>query len=114
MAFARTILALVTALAVAFLPAVGGAAVNAKTYHANEMTAAGSMDDCCPHATNRCDNAAHECGSMATCALHCFSFTGGQSSPLGYPRRVGHLVPTFESVDFYTHTGNPPFRPPRA
>jgi len=114
MAFARTILALVTALSVAVLPAAGDAAVNSKSYHATEMTAAGPMDDCCPHVANRCDKAAHECRSIATCALHCFSFTGGQSSPLVYPRRIGHVVPTFESVGLYTHTGSPPFRPPRA
>ena len=114
MAFARTILALVTALSVVVLPAAGGAVVSSKSHHATEMMAAGPMDDCCPYAANRCDKAAHECGSMATCALHCFSFTGGQSSPLVYPRRIGHVVPTFESVGFYTHTGSPPFRPPRA
>jgi hypothetical protein len=43
MTFARTILALVTALSVAVLPAAGGAAVNSKSYHATEMTA-GPMD----------------------------------------------------------------------
>ena len=114
MAFPRTILALVIALSVAVLPAASGATVNSKSYHATEITAAESMDDCCPHAANRCDKAAHECGSMAMCALHCFSFTGGQSSPLVYPRRIGHVVPAFESVGFYTHTGSRPFRPPRA
>ena len=114
MAFARTILALVTALAVAVLPAAGGAAVNAKSYHATEMTAAKPMDDCCPQAANGCDKAAHECTSMATCALHCFSFMAGQSSPLVYPWSVGHIVPIFENVGLCTQTGSPPFRPPRA
>jgi hypothetical protein len=44
MAFARTILALVTALSVAVVPAAGGAVVNAKSHNA-EMIAAGSTDD---------------------------------------------------------------------
>src|SRR5438876_10804035 len=111
MAFARTILALVTALSVAVLPAAGGAVVNAKSYDA-EMIAAGSTDDCCPD--NRCDNAAHKCGSMATCPLHCFNFVGGQSSPLVYPRSVRHFVPILESVGFCTQAASPPFRSPRA
>jgi hypothetical protein len=92
MAFARTILALVTALAVAVLPAAGGAAVNAKSYHATEMTAAEPMDDCCPHAANGCDKAAHECTSMATCALHCFSFMAGQ---MAVQLIVGRAEPVF-------------------
>jgi|SRR5262245_61914631 len=110
MAFARTILALVTALSVAVLPAVGGAVVDAKPYDA-EMIAAGSNDHCCPG--DRCDKAAHECGSMATCALHCFNFVSGQSSPLVYPGSVRHVVPILESVGFCTQAASPPFRPPR-
>src|SRR5262249_22951214 len=95
MAFARTILALVTALSVAVLPATGGAAVNAKSSDA-EMIAARSTDDCCPD--NRCDKPARDCGSIAACALHCFSFVGGQASFLVYPRSVGRIVPILESV----------------
>ena len=93
MAFARTILALVTALSVAVLLAAGGVVVNAKSYDA-EMIAAGSTDDCCPD--NRCDKAAHECGSMATCALHCFNFMGGRSS-LGPGRLSSALGKTIRS-----------------
>ena len=111
MAFARTILALAIALSLAVLPAAGGAVVNAKSYAA-EMIAAGSTDDCCPD--NLSDKAAHECGSMATCALHCFNFVGGQSSSLVYPRGIRHVVPILESVGFCTQTASPPFRPPRA
>src|SRR2546423_15162302 len=111
MVFTRTILALLTALSVAVLPAAGGAVVNAKSYDA-EMIAAGSTDDCCPD--NGCDKAAHEGGSMATCALHCFNFVGGQSCPLVYPRSVGRVVPILESVGFCTQSASPPFRPPRA
>ena len=111
MVFERTILALVTALSVAVLPAAGGAVVNAKSYDA-EMIAAGSMDDCCPN--NLCDNVAHECGSMAICALHCFNFVGRESSPLVYPRSVRQFVPILESVDLCTQAASPPFRPPRA
>src|SRR5262245_45600449 len=111
MAFARTILALVTALSVAVLPAAGGAVMNGKSYDA-EMTAAGSTDDCCPD--NRSDKAPHDCCSMATCALHCFNFVGGQSSPLIYPRNVGHGVRALKSVGFNAQIVSPPFRPPRA
>ena len=110
MAFARTILALVTALSVAVLPAAGGAVVNGKSFDA-EMIAAGSTDDCCPD--NRCDKAAHECCSMATCALHCFNFVDDQSLPLVYPQRVRLVVLMLESFDFCTQSANPPFRPPR-
>ena len=35
------------------------------------------MDDCCPPVANPCA----DCGSMAVCALKCFSFTSGSVSP---------------------------------
>ena len=57
MTCARTILPLVSALALAVLPAAGRAAVNAKSYHATEMTAAQPVDDCCRHDANECDKA---------------------------------------------------------
>src|SRR5262245_31982224 len=84
MTCARTILALVSALALAVLPAAGRAAVNAN--HATEMTAAQPVADGCPQDANEGDQAAPECWCMAVCPLHCFSFAVGQSSPLFIPR----------------------------
>jgi hypothetical protein len=113
MALARTILAVLIAASVALLPAAGGAAFKLQPSDAAEMSAAEPMHDCCPPDANPCGKAMDNCGSMAACALKCFSFAGGTSSLLQYPLTPAGLMPLFESDGFRPQTGSPPFRPPR-
>ena len=128
MALARTILALLIAASVAVLPAAGAAAFKLKSQDATEMSAGksmhdepmhaesvhdASMHDCCPPEANPCDKAMDNCGNMATCAVKCFSGSTFASSPLSFPLTLSGVMPLFESGDFHSQTGSPPFRPPR-
>jgi hypothetical protein len=118
MAFARTIWALLIAASVALLPAAGAAAFKLKSQDATEMSAGesmhdGPMHDCCPPAANPCDKAMNDCGTMATCAMKCFSSSAVASSPLSFPLELAGVMSPFESSDFHSQTGSPPFRPPR-
>src|SRR5205085_70824 len=112
MGVGRTILAVVVAVSVAWLPAASGASVQLKSTDMTDMSVSEAMDDCCPHA-NPCDQAMADCGSMAACMVNCLSYAGGMSSPLVYPVQLAALMPLFESADLPSHTGSPPFRPPR-
>lgn len=53
------------------------------------------------------------CGSMAACALKCFSYAGGVSSPLGYSLTLAEVLPPRQSDAVRSQIGSPPFRPPR-
>jgi hypothetical protein len=108
----RTILALLIALSVALLPGVGGTAFAS---NAANTTAESVMEDmdCCPPKANPCDGAMDGCTSMATCALKCFSFTGGFSLALTYPIAVLGEMPLLRTGTLHSQTSSPPFRPPR-
>jgi hypothetical protein len=115
MRIGRTILALLIALSVAMLPAAAGAGVSSKSPEMADMDA-GDMssameDDCCPHKANPC--AMDDCGSMATCALKCFSFSGASSSIIVFPSTFAKVATPFAANPFSSQTGTPPFRPPR-
>ena len=112
MAFARTILALLIALSVAWLPAAGAAAFKFKSQEMVEMSASEPMD-CCPPAANPCDKSMGDCASMAACIVNCLGFATGASSPFVYPTTLATLMPPFESGVLPSQMGNPPFRPPR-
>src|SRR5882757_547910 len=119
MGIGRTILAALISLSVTLLPAAGSIAPYSTpkstpkpppistsqqdptaTHDAMDMSAAGPMDDCCPHPAGPCDKAMGGCTSMATCALKCFSFAGSVSSPLVYARMLANVLPLFESGSF--------------
>ena len=112
MGVGRTILALLIALSVASLPTASAAVFKLKPQAVTEMSASEPMD-CCPPAADPCDKAMTDCGSMAACMVNCLSYSGGMSSPLVYPVALAALMPLFESADLPSHTGSPPFRPPR-
>ena len=117
MAFARTILALLIAASVALLPAAGAAAsglaaLGLQSQDQAEMTASDPMHECCPPAANPSDKCM-DCASMTTCALKCFSYTAGPSSPLAYSVTLADRMPLPQGVGFRSQTSSPPFRPPR-
>jgi hypothetical protein len=114
MAIARTIVAALVALSVALLPVAGGTAFKPAPVETMDMSASMSgadpMDDCCPPVANPCA----DCGSMAVCALKCFSFTSGSVSPVVYPASLALIMVPFDSAAFCSRTHPPPFRPPRS
>jgi len=112
MAIVRTILAMLIALSVAILPAASSAAFILKAQDATEMSAADPMHDCCPPKVNPCDKTTDDCASMAACAMKCFGYSGS-TSPLMYLPTHADTVTLFESGNFHSQTGSPPFRPPR-
>jgi hypothetical protein len=117
MRFARTILVMLITLSVAMLPAAGIAAFKpqspAMDMQGMEVSASGPMHHCCPGEASPSDKAMDDCGSMAACALKCFSYAGGVWFPLGYFVKLAELVPPWQSDAVHSQIGNPPFRPPR-
>jgi hypothetical protein len=110
MSIIRTFFAVLIALSVAALPAVGGGAFASPSQDA----AMASMDDCPHHQRAPSDKAMDDCCAMAACALKCFNFSGFAVSDLVYPSRVATIEPPLVSEALRSHTGSPPFRPPRS
>ncbi|HVI65283.1 MAG TPA: hypothetical protein VM910_22270 [Bradyrhizobium sp.] len=107
----RTILALLIGLSVAMLPAAGGAGI--KSPAPAGMSAMEDMSDCCPQNADPCAKAMDHCGTMATCALKCFSFVATASSIVVFPSTFASMVIPPAADPFASQTGSPPFRPPR-
>src|SRR5262249_4850530 len=108
----RSILALVVALSVTLLPAASGAGVNAKPVELAGMSVMEDMPDCCPHEADPCEQVMDHCGTMATCALKCFSFVG-TSAVITFPSASAKVTASFAASPFCSQAGSPPFRPPR-
>lgn len=119
MSIGRTILALLVSLSVAMLPAAAGAGASSKSPDRADMSMtedvsmSEDMHDCCPPEANPCGPAMDHCGTMATCALKCFSFAGTSSSFITFPASFAKMIAPLEHNPFASQTGAPPFRPPR-
>jgi hypothetical protein len=119
MSIGRTILALLVALSVAMLPAAAGAGVSSKSPDragmsmTEDMSMPEDMHDCCPPMANPCGHAMDGCGTMANCALKCFSFAGTSSSIIVFPSIFAKMIAPLERNPFSSQTGTAPFRPPR-
>jgi len=113
MGIARTIVALLVAVSVAVLPAVGGAGLKPRPMQSAEVSVVEPMHDCCPPAMNPCDKASNDGACMAACASACFTFAGGASAPLVHPLRLTDMLPSSETGAFHSQVASPPFRPPR-
>jgi len=124
MSIGRTILALLIALSLAMLPAAAGVRLGVKsadmsTTSAADTSAMEDMSDCCPHTANPCDKAntcdkvMGDCGSMATCALKCFSFAPTSFLSIVFPSSSAKMPASIAIDSFSSQTGSPPFRPPR-
>jgi hypothetical protein len=107
----RTILALLIALSVAMLPAVGAAGLGVKPADMVDMSAMEDMD-CCPPDANPCKDM-DKCASMAACALKCFSASQPSFSAIIFPSQLASLTPSLGTDPFHSRTSSPPFRPPR-
>jgi len=105
----RAILVALIAFSVAALPVAGGTA--RAMSHDAMLTA--PMADCCPQG-KPCEKPTNDCGSMAACALKCFTLTGAPVGP-----QVVALVglaserPAFLRQRFRSPSEHPPLPPPR-
>ena len=108
----RTILALLIALAVAMLPAAGGAGVKSPA-PAADVSAMEDMPDCCPQKADPCAKVMDDCAAVATCALKCFSFAVTSSSIIVFPSAFSSMTIPLAANPFASQPGSPPFRPPR-
>jgi hypothetical protein len=125
MSIGRTTLALLVSLSVAMLPGAAGVGASSKAPDragssmtedlsmAEPMSMTEDMHDCCPPVANPCDHAMDKCGTMATCALKCFSFAGTSSSIVVFTAIFAKMIGPLEHHPFSSQTGAPPFRPPR-
>jgi hypothetical protein len=113
MHFGRAILVFLLALSVAVLPSMAGAASATKS--AGMLNMSSSMDDmdCCPHGKVPSEKAIDGCcSSMASCPMNCFGTTAAASLII-FPSLLGDLAFSFANNSLHSHTGSPPFRPPR-
>ena len=110
MCIGRAILVALIALSVAMLPVAGNVARAMSPEAAFNTVHA----DCCPHGKPCDKRTTNDCGSMAGCALKCFSFFGAMVSGVN----VGHgaaadLAPVLASLGFRSNPMAPPLPPPR-
>ena len=114
MTFIRTIFVAVVALSVAALPIGSGMARAAMSVAmSQDMSQAAGEGECCPH-DKPCEKKTNDCGSMAGCALKCFSYSGFVTASLAVVimssalERTALIVPGLPSP-----SDNPPLPPPR-
>src|SRR5713101_680793 len=112
MAFARTILAILTALSVAMLPMAGAFAVPQDEVTASEVVVA-SAHDCCDGEGMPVGHVMKECQASAGCAAKCFNFYAAVLSRATLRPPIGGTESPFVSNPFCSQTASPPFRPPR-
>ncbi len=111
MRIARTILALVIAVAVATLPMVGGFAAAASAAGVTSMSDCGHHD--LQHKSHH-KNSVGDCPSMAACAVNCFVFVTPVAASLPLPLLAATIEPELASPVLLAHTDGRVFRPPRA
>jgi hypothetical protein len=116
---ARLVLSILLAIAIAVLPALGGAVSVVK---AVESAAAAMMveDECCEHQ-GTCDpqqqhhrGAMDDCASLAACAAKCFAYAGVAPADVAQFDVVAVALTISPSPAFVSHRDPPPFPPPRA
>ena len=119
----RAVLAVLIALSVALGPATAGFAVaslvevpkaglaskSSETSKTSQLSAA----DCCDHDGMPVDPMSNNCQAAAGCAAKCFSLYGIMFSAVVLPPDIGEPVPLMATQSLDSHTGTPPFRPPR-
>jgi len=113
----RAILVFLLALSVAVLPTAASAATGVAAKSEDMSNMSSSMDDmdCCPHNEKWPSDKAIDgcCSSMATCPMNCFGIAGA-SSVIVFPSLPDDPPFSLASNPLRSHTGSPPFRPPRA
>jgi len=117
MKLARTILIFLIALAVAVLPASGGAVVlHPQSADISDVSAStDGKHDCCPPRQLPLQKGIDDCcSSMATCSMSCFGIAETSTLLIVFPLPLGSLPVSFLTDPLRSQTCSPPFRPPRA
>jgi hypothetical protein len=105
----RAILVALVAMSVAMLPLPGGMLTT--NVAAASVTAA--PPDCCAHG-KPCNKGPNDCGSVAGCALKCFSLSTAvltTTSATPKPSAQEQMAVTIQT--FVSASDNPPLPPPR-
>jgi len=121
MGIGRTVLAVIIAFSVVFLPIAGSAgysllpevmdmSVSGYMSVSRHMSVSQHIPDCCPPQAAPCDKAK----SMAPCASVCCSFVVPALSAPQFSPVLAETIPTLVSQVFRSQSSSPPFRPPSA
>jgi hypothetical protein len=110
MAFARSLIALLIAVAVALLPATLG---SGRAVASADAAMSATMEDCCPDAGAPCNQTADTCPFMAACALKNFSFAGHNTAGGKRPLVRASVFAPDVSARLPSHLRSPPLQPPR-
>src|SRR5260370_3681023 len=127
MGIGRTVLAVIIAFSVVFLP-IAESAGHSVLLEVMDMSVSGDMSvsqhmsvskymsvsrhipDCCPREAAPCDKAK----SMAPCGSVCCSFVVPALSAPQFSLVLAETIPTLVSQVFRSQSSSPPFRPPSA
>jgi hypothetical protein len=118
MAFVRAILIILISLAVAILPATAGTVAFAKSSDISDTQSAPSVKsshDCDHHGSSHDHGSKAKgiCGSMAACALNCFSYFGPGVSNITFTMTMSTPQLIAAADLLVSKINNPLFRPPR-
>lgn len=111
MRIGRTIFALLIALSVAALPAVGMTGANAGPAGMVAADMVADMD-CCPPSKAPCGMPVDQCPAYS-CAQS-ITISGISAPQVVYPPAPADRMPARAGGAFHPHTNGTPFRPPRA
>lgn len=105
----RVILVVLIAFSVASVPLAGGMAFSMT----HGVAFAAQQADCCPNG-KPCEKKTDGCGSMASCALKCFNFSGAMvSGAIVKSDPAAELAPVLASLILTSNPTAPPLPPPR-
>jgi hypothetical protein len=110
----RAILVALIALSVAMLPVAGGTAIAKSAAQSTAQSMVAAQADCCAHGKPCQNQGKNDCGSVAGCALKCFSLSAAIVAPsamkltVSAVEKLGLVTPAFRSP-----SENPPLPPPR-
>jgi hypothetical protein len=112
MRIGRTILAFWVALSLALLPMAGAYAVQNDELATSDVQVEPGHD-CCDDEGIPAGSAMKECQASAACVAKCFNFFAVVLAASAIVPPTGGMEPPFADDGFCSHTGSPPFRPPR-
>jgi hypothetical protein len=115
---ARVVLSMLMAIAIAVLPAIGGAVSVVKAVE-SATTAMAASDDCCEQGGMPGDPKDHhgamdDCASLAACAAKCFNYAGVSAGEVTYVEIAVATLTVAPSPALVSFTDPPPFPPPRS
>jgi len=106
----RTIIVVLVAMSLAMLPVAGGMVVA----ESPGVAWTALQPDCCTHGKPCEQKGTKDCGSLAGCALKCFSFSVALAGPAAVtPPALALAKFALIAQNFPSASDNPPLPPPR-